>query len=75
MAPCGGRIEAIVTRSGTPLCQKGDVVKKGQVLIQGSYDIVGDDEQIIRKQGVTADGEIRHPGIPLNGKKSYKKNT
>lgn len=58
-APCGGRIEAIVTRSGTPLCQKGDVVKKGQVLIQGSYDIVGDDEQIIRKQGVTADGEIR----------------
>lgn len=58
-APCSGKIDAIVTRCGTPVCKKGDVVKKGQVLIRGSYDIVGDDEQVIRRQGVAADGEIR----------------
>lgn len=58
-APCAGKIDAIVTRSGTALCKKGDVVKKGQVLIRGSYDVVGDDEQLIRRQGVAAEGEIR----------------
>lgn len=58
-APCDGTIAAIVTRKGTPLCKKGDKVKKNQILIQGTYDIVGDDGEVIRKQGVVADGEIQ----------------
>lgn len=53
-----GYIESIVTRKGTPLVKAGDEVKKGDILISGVVDIIGDNELLIRKLPVVADGDI-----------------
>lgn len=53
-----GIIESIVTRTGTPLVKAGDEVKKGDILISGVVDIMGDNELLVRKSPVVADGDI-----------------
>lgn len=59
LATKDGTIVAIVTRAGIPLCQIGDSVVEGQVLVSGAipiYDNVG--ESILRYHYVEADADI-----------------
>ncbi len=51
-------ITKIVTRTGTPKVGIGDVVKKGDILVSGVVDIIGDNELLVRKQPVIADADI-----------------
>lgn len=51
-------ITEIVTRTGTPLVKIGDVVKKGDILISGIVDIIGDNEILVNKKAVLADADI-----------------
>ena len=53
-----GTIVSIVTRKGTPLVKAGDEVKAGDILISGVVDIVGDNQILLRKDPVVADGDI-----------------
>lgn len=53
-----GIIDNIVTRSGTPIVKAGDLVKAGDILIKGSYDIVDDSGTVIETKNVVADGTI-----------------
>jgi similar to stage IV sporulation protein len=47
-----------VTRTGTPKVGIGDVVKKGDIMVSGVVDIIGDNELLVRKQPVIADADI-----------------
>ncbi len=51
-------IISIVTGKGTPLVKAGDVVKKGDVLIGGYYDIMSDFEELLSTKKIAADGTI-----------------
>lgn len=51
-------ILSIVTRSGTALVQSGMDVKKGQVLIAGTYDVFDDSGLVKEVQSVKGDGLI-----------------
>lgn len=53
-----GVIVSIVTRNGTPMVKKGDPVKKGDILISGMIEIVGDGDVLLKKEPVIADGDI-----------------
>lgn len=53
-----GRVISIVTRTGTPQVHKGDKVKKGDVLISGIVNIIGDNDTLLRKETVYADGDV-----------------
>ena len=53
-----GVIVSMITRSGTPVVKIGTQVKKGDVLVQGKYDIVADDMSVIEEKRVQADGDI-----------------
>lgn len=58
IAAHAGTVESIVTRQGTPMVHKGDVVKKGDILISGVVNVVGDNETLIEKKAVQADGDV-----------------
>lgn len=51
-------ISKIVTRTGTPMVGIGDVVKKGDIIVSGVVDIIGDNETMVRKAPVIADADI-----------------
>ncbi len=51
-------IKSIITRTGTPLVKEGDVVHKGDILVSGVNTIMGDFEEVIRKEPVVADADI-----------------
>jgi len=51
-------ITKIITRTGTPLVDIGTVVKKGEILVSGVVDIVGDYELLLTKTPVIADADI-----------------
>lgn len=51
-------ITEIVTRTGTPKAEVGSVVKKGDILVSGIVDIVGDYEEEVVKEPVIADADI-----------------
>ena len=53
-----GTIEKMVVRQGTPLVSEGDVVEKGQILVEGYYEIKNDAGEIVRYEGVPADADI-----------------
>lgn len=57
-APCDGVVQNIVTREGTPKVAKGAQVKKGDILISGVVEILGDDGAPVKYNGVCAEGEI-----------------
>lgn len=58
IASMNGTVDSIVTRVGTPMVHAGDKVKKGDILISGIVDIVGDNEIMIKKVPVIADGDV-----------------
>ncbi len=51
-------ISQIVTRTGDPLVGIGDVVKKGDIIVSGVVNIIGDNETLVRKEPVIADADI-----------------
>ena len=51
-------IKSIITRSGTPLVNEGDVVKKGDILVSGIINIMSDFDEVISKEPVIADADI-----------------
>lgn len=53
-----GIITSIVTRTGTPKVKVGDVVKKGDIIVSGIVDILGDDATVIKKNTVVADADV-----------------
>ncbi|SFR96188.1 sporulation protein YqfD [Anaeromicropila populeti] len=53
-----GIVTSIITRQGTPLVKKGDEVKKGDILVSGIVEIVGDNGILIKKEPVIADADI-----------------
>lgn len=53
-----GIIVGMVTRTGTPKVAIGDVVKKGQVLVSGIIEVLGDDQTVVKRGAVIADADI-----------------
>ena len=51
-------ITSIITRQGTPLVGPGDEVNNGDVLIQGKYQIIGDDLSVLEERPVKASGDV-----------------
>jgi similar to stage IV sporulation protein len=53
-----GTITSMITQNGTPLCKKGDRVKKGQTLITGNIYIYSDSNEVLETHQTIADGEV-----------------
>ena len=53
-----GTVKSIITRTGTPLVQIGDAVKKGDYLVLGSVQILDQNENPLYQEGVEADADI-----------------
>lgn len=53
-----GRVVSIVTRTGTPLVQAGDMVDVGDVLIWGVVEIFDNEGNVREQVNVHADGEV-----------------
>lgn len=53
-----GKVVSIVTRSGTAKVKAGDRVKKGDVLISGTVDIYGDNQELVETKYVHAEGTV-----------------
>ncbi|BBF42278.1 stage IV sporulation protein [Lachnospiraceae bacterium KM106-2] len=58
IAPKDGIIDSIITRKGTPLVRKGDVVKKGAILVGGYINLYGDDATVVSQKADIADADI-----------------
>ncbi|MGN0505180.1 MAG: sporulation protein YqfD [Lachnospiraceae bacterium] len=53
-----GIVEKISVKAGVPKVKKGDTVQKGDILISGVVPIIGDNELLLRKQPLAAQGEV-----------------
>lgn len=53
-----GKIVSIVTSAGVAKVKAGKSVKKGKVIISGVVPVVGDNDEIIRRMRVRADGIV-----------------
>lgn len=53
-----GTVVSIVTRTGMPLVQAGQQVKKGDVLVTGALEILNNDQAVQRYEYVGADADI-----------------
>lgn len=51
-------IAKIVTRTGIPKAEIGSVVKKGDILVSGIVNVIGDNEILLSKNPVIADADI-----------------
>lgn len=79
IATKNGIITSIVTRKGTPKVKIGDIVKKGDIIVSGIIEIIRDNTEIINKEVVPSDADIRmktiynyKDSLPLNYiKKDY----
>lgn len=52
------KITSIITRSGTPLVKKGDVVAKGDILVSGTVEICDEYGGILKTEYTCADADI-----------------
>ncbi|MDO4555183.1 MAG: sporulation protein YqfD [Lachnospiraceae bacterium] len=59
VASKNGTIISIITRNGTPLVKKKDVVKKGDTLISGIIYIYNEYDELLETNVVRADGDIK----------------
>jgi len=73
VAACDGVVAELTVKSGTALVRPGDVVKKGDILISGVLNVIGDDGGIVAKHAVLAAGSVRlkcvenyRESVPLN---------
>lgn len=53
-----GIVRSIITRAGTPKVTENDIVKKGDILVSGQVDILGDSGEIIDTKVISADADI-----------------
>jgi similar to stage IV sporulation protein len=53
-----GIIAKMVTRRGTAMVNVGDVIKPGDILIKGQYDIINDAGEIVETKTTNGDGTI-----------------
>jgi len=53
-----GIVKRVEVKKGIPMVKAGDVVKKGDILISGVIPIVGDFDELIRKEPVAALGSV-----------------
>ncbi len=58
VADKAGIITAMIVRQGVPKVRVGDTVEKGQVLVSGALEVIGDDEQVMNVHYLHADGDI-----------------
>lgn len=58
VASADGVIREMVTRSGTPLVTPGSEVKKGDILVSGCVEILGDDGEVAQCLYQAADADI-----------------
>ncbi|MCR5793372.1 MAG: sporulation protein YqfD [Lachnospiraceae bacterium] len=58
VASHSGVVTSILTRAGTPKVLANDRIKKGDILISGVIEIIGDNKELLRKYPVRADGDI-----------------
>lgn len=54
-----GIIQSIITRKGVPLVHEGDEVKKGDVLVSGTVEVLNDAQEIVDYQYHEADADIQ----------------
>ncbi|MDY3919999.1 MAG: sporulation protein YqfD [Candidatus Limivivens sp.] len=59
VAEVDGVIESIITRKGVPAVEPGTEVKKGDLLVSGQIEIIGDDLEVVGYQYCAADADIR----------------
>lgn len=76
IAQSDGKVVSILTRHGTPLVKKGDMVSRGAILVSGVVEIKQEDMSIISKYAVAADADIMiertckyRDSFPMNYKK------
>lgn len=62
-----GKVVEIVTRTGIPQVQAGDICQKGDILVSGRLDIMNDSQEVIRREYVGADADVY-----LESQYSYK---
>ncbi len=53
-----GVVESMIVRQGTPMIHVGEEVSPGQILVEGFYELKNDAGEIIRYEGVEADGDV-----------------
>lgn len=58
VAEQGGTVVSIVTKRGTAKVRAGDKVKKAQTLISGRVRVVGDNEEVVARKRVQAQGTV-----------------
>lgn len=58
IAQSDGSVVSIVTRRGTAKVKAGDKVKKGDILISGAVKIYGDNQELLEKDYVRAEGIV-----------------
>ena len=53
-----GVITSMIVRQGVPMVSVGDTVEKGQVLVSGTLEIIGDSEEVMNVHYVHSDADI-----------------
>lgn len=53
-----GTITSIIVRQGVPVVKAGDQIAKGDLLVSGTLEVIGDDEAVMNTHYVHADADI-----------------
>lgn len=53
-----GIITEMIVRNGTPKVKIGDVVKKGDIVVSGILELIGDSGEVVKREAIAADGDI-----------------